>query len=203
MWKEDTECEGCNLHEQVFCKPKSKYAMLFIAPFPLIVVPAVIQILFFSNFNLFLKIAILVGWFAYGFFFLNIWESRMLCNHCPYYANDSQKSLRCPIDKGKLKTGKYDPGPSSTSEKIQFIIGALLMIGFPIPFLIIGELWVSLILLGIGFIMWIIILQLKICTDCVNFACPLNRVPKEIRNEFIKKNPVIREAWEKKGYNFD
>lgn len=177
--------------------------MLFIAPFPLIVVPAVIQILFFSNFNLFLKIAILIGWFVYGFFFLNIWESRMLCNHCPYYANDSQKSLRCPIDKGKLKTGKYDPGPSSTSEKLQFIIGALLMIGFPIPFLIIGELWVSLILLGIGFIMWILILQLKICTDCVNFACPLNRVPKAIRNEFIKKNPVIREAWEKKGYNFD
>ncbi len=204
IWKNELACGECKLHERLFCRTKSKkYAILFGLPFMIAIIPTIVETLFFSNFNLILKIGFLGGWFAYSFFFLIIWESRMLCNHCPYYANDSQKTLKCPIDNGKLKTGTYNPGPTTTSEKVQFVVGVFILMGFPVPFLLIGGLWISLIFLIIGAILWIIVLQTKICTDCVNFACPLNRVEAPVRNEFLKKNHILKEAWEKEGNKID
>jgi hypothetical protein len=50
-----------------------------------------------------------------------------------------------------------------------------------------------------AWMVWIIIIQLKVCTDCVNFACILNRVPKSVRLQFFEKNPIIKKAWEEKG----
>jgi hypothetical protein len=35
------------------------------------------------------------------------------------------------------------------------------------------------------------------CRKCVNFSCMFNKVPKEYINEYLKRNPVIRKAWEK------
>ncbi len=35
---------------------------------------------------------------------------------------------------------------------------------------------------------------------CVNFSCLLNRVPKEVVDEYLMKNEVMRKAWEKAGY---
>lgn len=203
IWRSKANCENCNLDEMLFCRSKSKYAFLFATPLLIAIIPTVVGILFFSGISWIWNIIILGIWFAYGFFFLNIWESQMLCNHCPYYANDSEKFLRCPIDKGKLKTGSYDPGPTSLSEKIQFIIGVIILIGYPLPFLIFENLWISLVFWAIGTIFWVFTIQLKVCTDCVNFACPLNRVPKSIRDEFFKRNPVIRKAWEQKGYKIE
>jgi hypothetical protein len=34
----------------------------------------------------------------------------------------------------------------------------------------------------------------------VNFSCPFNRVPKDVVDSFLKENPKMRKAWEKKGY---
>jgi hypothetical protein len=51
--------------------------------------------------------------------------------------------------------------------------------------------------------LWILIIQLKVCTDCINFSCPLNRVSKSVRNEFIKRNIIIKRAWEEAGYKID
>jgi hypothetical protein len=200
IWKDKTECDDCKLNEDIFCRPQSKYRIFFAAPMFIAFLPLIVEILFYSDFELFLKLFFFGSWIAYAFFFLNVWESRMLCNHCPYYANDAQKKLHCPIDKGKLKTGKYDPGPSSLSEKIQFITGTIIFVGYPVPILVVGRLWFSLLFLVIGVVSWIVILQKKVCTDCVNFACVLNRVPKTIKDAFLKRNPVIKKAWEEKGY---
>ena len=54
-----------------------------------------------------------------------------------------------------------------------------------------------------GVILLYIVIQLKVCTDCINFSCVLNRVPKKIRDEFLKKNPKMYEAWKENGYKFD
>jgi len=202
IWKDESECSDCNLHEKIFCRPKLKYLLMFALPMFFGLIPMVIGVIF-ANLELLFKIIFFGGWIGYSFFFFNVWESRMVCNHCPYYANDEQKSLHCPIDKGKLKTSKYDPGPASKSEKIQFAVGALIFVLYPIPFLIVGNLIPQLILYSLGIIIWIIVIQLKVCSDCINFACLMNRVPESIRNEFIKKNPVIRKAWEEKGYKFN
>ncbi|MHA1992507.1 MAG: hypothetical protein ACW98A_16165 [Candidatus Hodarchaeales archaeon] len=123
----------------------------------------------------------------------------MICNHCPYFANDEQRTLHCPIDKGKLKTSKYNPGPTSLSEKIQFLIGFITLIGYPSIFLLLAGQFLLFLMTSGGMIVWIIIIQLKVCTDCVNFACILNRVPKSVRLQFFEKNPIIKEAWEEKG----
>ncbi|MCP4763780.1 MAG: hypothetical protein GY870_18560 [archaeon] len=198
IWKDESECEDCNLHHELFCRPKSKYILYFGIPAFIAMIPAGIGILF-SDFNIITRILIFGGWISYLAFFFFIWESRMVCNHCPYFANDEQRTLHCPIDKGKLKTSKYNPGPSSISEKIQFIVGLIIFIGYPSLFLLLaGQFLLLFFSLG-AFIGWIIIIQLKVCTDCVNFACVLNRVPKSIRLQFFEKNPIIKKAWEEKG----
>jgi hypothetical protein len=38
------------------------------------------------------------------------------------------------------------------------------------------------------------------CSKCVNFSCPLNHVPKSMVDEYLERNPVMKEAWEKSGY---
>ena len=198
IWKDEAQCEDCNLHEKLFCRPKSKYTLYFGLPGVFAMVPAGIGLLI-SNFELLIRILIFGGWIGYLLFFFFVWESRMICNHCPYFANDEQRTLHCPIDKGKLKTSKYNPGPSSLSEKIQFLVGFLILLGYPLIFLALAnQILLLLIVLGAS-IIWIIIIQLKVCTDCVNFACVLNRVPKSVRLQFFEKNPIIKKAWEEKG----
>ena len=35
------------------------------------------------------------------------------------------------------------------------------------------------------------------CAQCMNFACPLNRVEAGRRNEYFKQNPMVGKAWGK------
>ncbi|MFQ5952999.1 MAG: hypothetical protein ACE5JK_06315 [Candidatus Omnitrophota bacterium] len=41
------------------------------------------------------------------------------------------------------------------------------------------------------------------CPFCVDFSCPFNKVPKQTVDEYLRRNPVLREAWEKSGYRLD
>jgi hypothetical protein len=34
-----------------------------------------------------------------------------------------------------------------------------------------------------------------LCSQCMNFACPLNKVKNEVRKDFFERNPKIAEAW--------
>ncbi|OIO95870.1 MAG: hypothetical protein AUK03_04660 [Anaerolineae bacterium CG2_30_64_16] len=38
-------------------------------------------------------------------------------------------------------------------------------------------------------------LRRSFCSQCMNFACPLNHVSEEVRTEFFKRNPMVAEAW--------
>lgn len=57
----------------------------------------------------------------------------------------------------------------------------------------------SIVAIAIGFTL----LFTRICPKCVNFSCPWNSVPKEIVNEYLAKNPVMKQAWIKAGYQFE
>jgi len=74
---------------------------------------------------------------------------------------------------------------------------------FPIPFLIIAKQYFMLSLSLIGITIWIIMEITYTSKKCVNFSCPLNRVPKNIKDDFLIRNPIIKEAWEKKGEKFE
>jgi hypothetical protein len=104
----------------------------------------------------------------------------------------------------------------NTYEKLGFLGGALFFMLFPIA----AELYTIYTLLSftgalnetivvlailtvfsiIGGNVFFFGLITRICISCVNFSCPLNRVPKRLVGMYLKRNPIMKEAWENKGY---
>jgi hypothetical protein len=54
------------------------------------------------------------------------------------------------------------------------------------------------LLTGVSFIG---VLKTFFCSRCVNFSCPMNTVPKTAIDEYLKKNDVMRKAWEESGWS--
>jgi hypothetical protein len=141
---------------------------------------------------------VLLGWLAYWLIFFELWEIRILCSHCPYYA-ERGATLHCIANYGSLKVWKYRPGPMSRSERAQLWIGLTILGGYPFPFLLLGGqvLWALVALWGLVMFFWT--LRQVTCSRCVNFSCPLNSVPSEIVDAYLARNPVMREAWDASG----
>jgi hypothetical protein len=81
------------------------------------------------------------------------------------------------------------------TEKIILVSGLAMVWGYPLAFLIFGKKWLLLtafVLLSVGFL---VILKLKFCARCMNFACPLNGVAGEERELFFELNPGAMEGW--------
>jgi len=200
IWEDGEICNNCDLKGRLHCHLDKKYSIIFGIPFFLAFIPTFVGLILLGYpLNL---ISTLI-WIGYIIFFFLIWEPPILCAHCPYYAEGETKILHCSINYGFFKTTKFKPEPANLWEKIQFLISANLIFIIPIVFLAIGQKWIFLGVCVAGVILWYIIIQLKICTDCINFSCILNRVPKEIREEFLKKNPHMYEAWKRSGYKFE
>ncbi len=128
--------------------------------------------------------------------FFGFWEIRILCSHCPYYA-EKGATLRCPANYGCPKFWKYRPGPMSSAERIQLVIGFVLMSGYPFIFLYLGAQLVYLVAAGIGLAVFFSALLVFKCSRCVNFSCPFNRVSRDKVQAFLNRNPVMKKAWEK------
>ncbi|MHA1223986.1 MAG: hypothetical protein ACTSSG_04815 [Candidatus Heimdallarchaeaceae archaeon] len=195
IWEDEANCSACELNRRLHCHFNKKYSIMFGLPFLVMAVPALIGLILL-NFPLNL-ISILV-WIAYMFFFFLVWEPPILCAHCPFYAEGETKILHCSINYGFFKTAKFNPKPINVWEKIQFLIGANLLFVIPVIFLIVGQKWIFLGISLFGLLLWYIMLQWKICSDCINFSCVLNRVPKEIQKKFIAKNQETLKSWNKK-----
>ena len=115
------------------------------------------------------------------------------------------------------KIWKYHPEPITKYEKVVTIAGFIFLGAYPI-FAELYGIWYfhsnsiknfDLSLLGLVFIFIATIILciffysvflLLFCPRCINFSCFFNRVPKSIVDEYLKKNPLIRNAWEKHGY---
>lgn len=184
---EASDCVECSIADSIHChfRPSD------LAHFLLVCMPAFLVggagILTVGLTPLLIWIAIFVGFF--GFI-----EIRVMCSHCPHYAEDGT-SLRCWANYGSPKLWKYRSGPMSTTENILFFSGLAVVWGYPLGFFIAGGLWYLLglyILLTAGFF---VTLKRCFCTRCMNFACPLNGVPEPVREVFWELNPVIGRAW--------
>jgi hypothetical protein len=136
----------------------------------------------------------LLGWLAYALFFFVVWEGRVLCSHCPYWAEEG-RVLRCHANYGVIKLWKYRPGPMSRSEQAQFLIGALLLVVYPLVFLILGHEYLLAVIGLVSATSFFYLLRRNICTRCINFSCPLNGVEAATREAFFARNPVIAQAW--------
>jgi hypothetical protein len=190
IWNEKSHCENCELYGQLHCHPYFQHSLYFGLAYLAGFIPAVLGILF-SRISLLISLSIIGGWVIFAIFFFNIWESKVLCSHCPHYSNPAHKVLHCGINSGMYKVTRYNPNPMNSGEKVQFLVGASILLGYFLPFLFILEQYLYLFFTIVGIIIWIVVIQVKHCKECINFSCSLNRTPDELKMKFLRKNPVI------------
>ena len=195
-WKDNTLCDNCSLKSILICQFKPKYLLSFISLFLLFAIPAILGVILAGY------VWFLLGWFIFWIIFFEFWEIRILCSHCPFYAKNG-RLLHCIANYGSLKVWKYHPEPISLSEKIQLFIGFLIFFGYPYIFMILGGQYIFIMLSSIGLIVFLGVLLKRRCAKCINFSCPLNRVPKEVVDDFLNRNPIMKKAWEKAGYRLN
>jgi hypothetical protein len=186
---ESGSCDGCAINSNIHChfSLKDLIHFLFIAFPPFLLGGAGIY-----HVNGWL----LMPWIFFVVAFFVFIEIRVMCSHCPHYA-ESITSLKCWANYGSPKLYKYRPGPMTIIEKIVLFGGFAIVWGYPLPFLFLGEqpfLLVVYSMTTIGFFMTLINFM---CSQCMNFACPLNRVDEKVRSQFFLKNPIVAEAWGK------
>ena len=213
-WDVNADCDSCYVKEKLNCKFDRK----LLAGFITYVIP-----FFFCGIFGMVYTAIVTGiwWFliGYGIFlvlFFTVIEIRILCRHCPYYAKEG-KTIHCHANEGLPRLWKYDPKPLSRIEKLAFLACLAFLGFFPIFTEIYGIWYISMNYASYGFyallgligiavaslitvLAWLSNLQIFYCPSCINFSCPLNRVPEDDVNAYLEKNPVMKDAWEKCGY---
>lgn len=89
--------------------------------------------------------------------------------------------------------------PMSRSEKRPLWVGFFILSGYPFPFMVLGgaDAWAG-VALG-GLVLFIIALLRMKCSSCVNFSCPLNRVPENVVNDYLERNRVMKKAGRRSG----
>lgn len=187
-----SECADCPVSKEVHCHFRLKE----LAHFLLVCLPGFIVggagILAFGVWPLAFWIAIIIGFFAFL-------EIRVMCSHCPHYAEDGT-TLGCWANHGSPKLWKYRPGSMSLIEKIAFFGGLAIVWGYPLPFLGVGRLWFLLTLYLLTNAAFFATLKSFLCSQCMNFACPLNSVGEATRDLFFQGNPSVAEHWCKNAH---
>jgi hypothetical protein len=192
-WQPLSVCQACQTNGKLMCRFDEKDLLNFfmiILPFGVTATAGTIR----AGYGWYLLL-----WLAYSLFFFFVWEARVLCRHCPYWAEEGT-ILHCHANYGVIKIWKYHPGPMNKWEKTQFVIGVLLWVGFPFPFLFLGQEYL-LALIGVSAaVSGAFILRKNVCTRCINLSCPLNAVPKQLVDIYLRRNPDMQAAWESSGY---
>ncbi|MGC9516721.1 MAG: hypothetical protein ACP5C3_03370 [Methanomicrobiales archaeon] len=162
----------------------------------------------------------LIAYIAFYPIFLGIFEIRFLCSHCPYYSEEGNV-LHCLANHGSLKIWKYQPGPMNSVERgLMYLTFAIILVIMPgaiygyLLWIILANLFlygnlVLIMVVGLAIITiaaelgWLFVMYNYLCSKCVNFSCPFNRVSKKRVDEYLKKNKVMRQAWKDSGYKID
>ncbi|MBU7021970.1 MAG: hypothetical protein HXS41_13000 [Theionarchaea archaeon] len=187
-WEAGSSCRKCLLAPYLKCRFNPGDLFHFAGLFLTFAFPALIGMIQ-SGYVMYILI-----WIAFMLFFFNVWESRILCRHCPFYAEEG-RILHCIANYGVIKLWKYTPAPISWREKVQLVAGFILIGGYPFPFLILGNQMTLAFLALWGLIIFFWTLQKYVCSSCVNFSCLFNRVDKGVVAQYLDKNPSIRDAW--------
>ena len=214
-FEDEKNCADCQLNSELMCRKDASFRKDFFLRHLIFRATAILGLLIISAIsqNWWLAIVYL------GVLLLNftLIEPRFLCSHCPFYAEKS-KVLHCNTLYGMPKIWKYRPGPISKIEKaVMLVVGAFVdlyplaiyIYGIVIVFIKNTDLSMKIAVIGITIVFVLLMIQFNkllqgdLCKRCPNFSCAMNKTPKEIRDAYINKNPVIKEAWEKAGYDFD
>jgi hypothetical protein len=187
----ETNCEGCDVCSELSCHFDIKQLIHFLLVAFAAFLPGGIAIFRFHWAFLLVWIGMIIAYFLFT-------EIRVMCSHCPHYAEPSTKTLKCWANYGAPKIWKYRPGPMSKAEKIIFIIGMVTVLAYPLVFIILISAWDYLVIYVLAVAAFFTTLRMFLCSQCMNFACSFNRVDEETRDKFFAKNPVVAKAWGKK-----
>jgi MFS family permease len=207
----DSNCNECKNQDKLDCKlDKNQQKVSMLVVFSSLVI---------GVFGLIITGLIISNWWILTFYivfiilFFFVIEIRITCSHCPYYAQKS-KHLDCPGNNIFLKIWKFHPEPMNRYEKVGSTMGFVLIGAIPILsqlysvwFFLSNNPNTSLILvfglIGVllatilSFLMFYSLYLLTFCSRCINFSCLFNKVPQYLIDEYLKRNPVIKEAWKK------
>ena len=170
-----------------------KAQIAFIALFACFAVPAIIGMVL-GGYGWFLS-----GWFIFMLLNFFIWEARVLCSHCPFWAEKGHV-LHCLANSGVIKLFRFHPEPISRWEKMQFISIIIILIGYPFPFILAGAQYIIAGITLTGAILFAWAVYTHSCSRCINFSCVFNHVPGYVVDLYLDKNPVMKKAWEEAGY---
>lgn len=212
-----SNCVSCKNNFKIHCKFNIKHTII-----SMLVINSFLIISLFSLFYVGLitgEWQMLIIYIIFILLFFILIEPRVTCSHCPYY---SERRLRfnCTGNMITPKIWKYHPEPINKYEKAITLFGFIFLGAFPLfselfgiwflysnDFNFLDNSFFALVLFLISTILTLTIFYtvflLLYCPRCVNFSCYFNKVPKLIVDEYLKKNPVFRNAWEKNGYKLD
>lgn len=83
----------------------------------------------------------------------------------------------------------------SLVEKILFLGGFVVIWGYPLVLMLIGMQWFLLVVDALSTAAFFMTIKMFLCTQCMNFACPLNEVDDNVRQASFEQNPQIAKAW--------
>lgn len=195
-WQPASRCGNCELAGKLKCRLSLAAQIRFIGLFLIPAAPAIAGVIL-GGYGWYL-----FGWLGFALLNFTFWEARVLCSHCPFWAEE-RTVLRCLANSGVPKFYRFHPEPLNRLEKAQVILIFLILVGYPFPFLILGGQWELLAVTVVGVALFAWMISTHVCSQCVNFSCPVNRVPRKVRDGYLHRNPVIREAWEQTGYLLD
>ena len=190
LFDSESECSTCDLEGKLICKHPVKERLLFGAPVFFALITSSVFLWFYG---LHAELLLFAGFFiVFYLFFFCFFEIKVLCSHCPYYAEDS-KILHCFANYGSPKIWKYNPEPMNAYEKtglaFTFLCVASLFL-YPTYVFFANGFYVIALILHVDVISFFVILTTYLCTRCPNFSCPFNRVQDEVADQFLEKNPT-------------
>lgn len=185
------ECAGCEIQGKLLCIHTPKDLIDFYILFLGWLIPFLSGMII-GKFWLGLAV-----WIGLSVLFFGYIEALILCRHCPHYA-EKGFLLRCHANWGLPKIPRFNPGPLNSLEKGAWLIYVAILFLYYIPFFIKSQQWLLLLLTTTALFVAAWTIQRTQCNRCFNLSCPVNRVPDDVKEQFFKHYPVIRDAWEKK-----
>jgi hypothetical protein len=182
------DCQGCSVKNGLHCHFNGRQLGRFLA---IALPPFITAGIGIVGVNAWL----LLPWIGMAVSYFGFIEIRVMCSHCPHYAEPGIKSLKCWANYGSPKLWKYRPGPMTVGENIVFFAGLVLITGYPLGLLLYSSQWILLVLFTLLVVVMGMAMSRLMCAKCINFACPLNRVDPAVRSLFLAQNPRIDEAW--------
>jgi hypothetical protein len=186
-----TSCDQCPVQPEIHCHFRGQdLAHFFSVAIPVFLIggAGIYQV---NGWLLLPWLVIVLGYFG-------LVEIRVMCAHCPHYA-EVGGMLKCWANYGSPRLWKYRPGPMTRVENIVFFAGLSAVFGYPLIWLVAGQSWFLLLLFFLTTIGGFLTMQRCMCSQCMNFACPLNRVGPAPRDKFFARNPRVAEAWSSKA----